>query len=180
LSAAFGGQMLRPTLSLSAGQVLKVLTGAVLILAQMAFASADAGDAAFGAFKGLQGAWAIQSNGKSLTIEMIYDVGSKESIITEHFGKELSVFYRDGNNLLMTHFCNAGNQPRLRLKANSPVGRYEFEMFDITNLPSPSTAHVQRIIYTFADDKHLELEIVWKNAGTESSEKYTLTRIVSK
>jgi len=159
---------------------LKVLTVFVMLLAQMASASADTGDAAFDAFKHLQGAWAIQSNGKLLTIEMTYDVASKESIIAEHFGKELSVFYRDGNNLLMTHFCNAGNQPRLRLKANNPLGRYEFEMFDITNLPSPSTAHVERIIYTIADDKHLELEIVWKNAETEGSEKYTLTRIVNK
>ena len=172
--------MLRPTLSHPARQVLKVLIAVVLLLAQMAFASADAGDAAFDAFKSLQGAWAIQSNGKSLTIEMTYDVGSKESIITEHFGKELSVFYRDRKDFLMTHFCNAGNQPRLRLKANNPLGRYEFEMFDITNLPSPSTAHVQRIIYTIADDKHLELEIVWKNAEAESSEKYTLTRILNK
>jgi len=161
-------------------QVLKVLTAVVLILAQTGFASTSAADAAFDAFKGLQGAWAIQSNGKPLTIEMTYDVGSKESIITEHFGKELSVFYRDGKDFLMTHFCNAGNQPRLRLKASSPLGRYEFEMFDITNLPNPSTAHVQRIIYTIADDKHLELEIVWKNAETESSEKYTLTRILNK
>jgi len=172
--------MLRLTLSLPARQVLKVLTAIMLLLSQMTLASADAGAAAFDTFKALQGVWAIQSNGKPLTIEMTYDVGSKESIITEHFGKELSVFYRDGKDLLMTHFCNAGNQPRLRLRANSPLGRYEFEMFDITNLPNPSTAHVQRIIYTIADDQHLELETVWKNAETESSEKYTLTRIVNK
>jgi hypothetical protein len=171
--------MLKPTLSLPAGQVLKVLTALVLLLAQMGFASADAG-AAFDAFKGLQGAWAIQSNGKPFAIEMVYDAGSKESIITEHFGKELSVFYRDGKDLLMTHFCNVGNQPRLRLKANGPPGRYEFEMFDITNLPNPPAAHVQRIIYTIADDNHLDLEIVWKNPETESSERYTLTRILKK
>ena len=34
----------------------------------------------------------------------------------EQFGKELSVFYRDGRSLLMTHFCNAGSQARLRLR----------------------------------------------------------------
>jgi hypothetical protein len=172
------GQMLRPTLTLPAEQALKVLS-VVLLVVQMGFASTDAGTA-FDAFKGLQGSWAIQSNGKLLTIEMIYDVGSKGSIVTEHFGKELSVFYRDGKDLLMTHFCNAGNQPRLRLKETGLAGGYEFETFDITNLPSPSTAHVQRIVYTIIDDKHFELEIVWKNAGSESSEKYTLTKILSK
>lgn len=35
------------------------------------------------------------------------------------YSKELSVIYRDGENLLLTHFCNAGNQPRLRLSHRS-------------------------------------------------------------
>jgi len=150
-----------------------------LLVAHSAFAATDAA-AAFNAFRGLQGTWAIESNGKSMTIEMTYEVGSKASIVTEQFGKELSVFYRDGKDLLMTHFCNAGNQPRLKLKENGAAGSYEFEMFDITNLPDPAAAHVQRIVYKITDDKHLELEIVWKNAKSESSEKYTLTKIATK
>lgn len=170
--------MLGSTSTRTASCAPKVLAVAVLLMGQMAFAASDAG-AAFEAFRSLQGSWAIQSNGKRLPIDMTYDVGSKNSIITEHFGKELGVFYRDGSDLLMTHFCNAGNQPRLRLKENSHAGRYEFEMIDITNLVSPSAPHVQRIVYTFADDKHFDLEIIWKNAESESSEKYTLTKILN-
>lgn len=131
----------------------------------------------FKTFQGLQGKWAIQSNGKTLSIEMSYDIGSKGSIVTEQFGKELSVIYRDGQSLLMTHFCNGGTQPRLRLKENTPPGRLEFEMFDITNLKSPEAAHVQRIIYTIVTDRKIDLEIVWKEGKAEESEKYTLTKL---
>jgi hypothetical protein len=109
--------------------------------------------------------------------EMTYEIGSKGSIVTEQFGKELSVFYRDGQSLLMTHFCNAGNQPRLRLRENTRPGVFEFQMFDITNLQSADADHVERVVYRIIDDKTMDLEIVWKNGKSEESEKYTLTRI---
>ncbi len=132
---------------------------------------------AFERIKSLEGKWAIQSNGKALTTQMSYEVGSKGSIVTEQFGKELSVFYSDGQSLLMTHFCNGGNQPRLRLKENSQPGLLEFEMFDITNLKDPTAAHVQRIIYRIVDERTMDLEIVWRQDKSEDSEKYRLTKI---
>ena len=134
-------------------------------------------DTAFETFKRLEGRWAIQSDHKTLSIEMTYEVGSKGSIVTERFGKELSVFYRDGQSLLMTHFCNAGNQPRLRLKDGGQPGVFEFEMFDITNLRDANADHVQRVIYRIIDDKRMDLEIVWKKGKSEESEKYSLTRL---
>jgi hypothetical protein len=102
---------------------------------------------AFEAFKGFPGTWEIRSNGKTLPIAMSYEVDSKGSIVTEQFGKELSVIYQDGQNLLMTHFCNGGNRPRLQLTPAGSPGVFEFEMFDITNLKSADAAHVERMIY---------------------------------
>jgi len=132
---------------------------------------------AFDTFKVFQGKWAIQSAGKVLPIQMTYVVGSNASIVTEQFGRELSVFYRDGSDLVMTHFCNVGNQPRLRLKEASPPGVLEFEMFDITNVKDADAPHVQRIIYRVTSEKKMDLEIIWKKGHAEESEKYTLTRI---
>ena len=109
---------------------------------------------------------------------MTYDLASNGSIVTEEFGKELSVFYSDKGNLLMTHFCNRGNQPRLKLKAGGTAGRYEFDMFDITNLKDPSDDHVRAIIYGIPDPQHIRLEIIWKKGDGEESEKYVLTRLL--
>jgi hypothetical protein len=70
----------------------------------------------FEVFKSLQGQWSIRAGDKTLPFHVTYDLGSNGSMVTEQFGKELSVFYSDKGNLLMTHFCNRGNQPRLKLK----------------------------------------------------------------
>ena len=130
----------------------------------------------FDVFQSLKGAWTIRAGNNTLPFDMTYAVGSNGTIVTEQFGKELSVFYRDADSFVMTHFCNRGNQPRLRLKSGGPPGRYEFDMFDISNLNDPSDAHVQKIIYEIFDPKHMNLEIIWKKGAGEESEKYVLTK----
>jgi hypothetical protein len=151
--------------------------GFLLLLMLATSAAPGSSETAFEAFKGFEGRWAIRSGQKTLPIEMTYEIGSKGSIVTEQFGKELSVFYRDGQSLLMTHFCNAGNQPRLRLRENPRPGVFEFQMFDSTNLQSADADHVERVVYRLIDDKTIDLEIVWKNGKSEESEGYTLIRL---
>jgi hypothetical protein len=151
--------------------------GFLLFVMLAASAAAGSSETAFETFKGFEGKWAIRSGQKTLPIEMAYETGSKGSIVTEQFGKELSVFYRDGQSLLMTHFCNAGNQPRLRLRENTPPGVFEFQMFDITNLQSADADHVERVVYRIIDNRTIDLEIVWKNGKSVESEKYTLARL---
>jgi len=132
---------------------------------------------AFDVFKGFKGAWTITSEGKKLPFKMTYDLASRDSVVTEFFGKELSVFYLDGENLLMTHYCNAGNHPRLKLRQGSAAGRYEFEMMDITNLKDVNkAAHVQRITYQVVAPGQLHLEILWMHGKDAKSENYTLTK----
>ncbi len=130
----------------------------------------------FNLLKALQGSWKIEAGGKPLEIEMSYDVGSNQSIVTERFGKELSVFYRNGQSVEMVHFCNAGSQPRLRLKNSSEPGVLDFEMFAITSLSTPETPHVQEVVYKIVDANTVKLEIAWW-PNARGSEKYTLKRI---
>jgi hypothetical protein len=65
--------------------------GILLVLMQTPFAASSNSEIAFDTFKGFQGKREIQSNGKTLPIEMTYEVSSKGSIVTEQFGKEFSV-----------------------------------------------------------------------------------------
>ena len=131
-------------------------------------------ESAFNALKALQGTWRIEIDGKPLKFQMSYAVGSNGSIVTEQFGKELSVFYLNGQNLEMIHFCNRGNQPHLRLAEASAPSLLRFEMFDIKNSSTPDAPHVRAIIYKLVDANTVELELVWQ---PNASEKYTLHRI---
>lgn len=155
--------------------ISKFLLALILLVHSISFASGST-DSVFESLKALKGKWSIQSEGKPIPVKMTYDDGSKDSIITEQFGKELSVFYHDGNDLLMTHFCNVGNQPRLKLATNSAPGLIEFETFDVTNLKDKSSPHVQKIIYKIIDAKNFNLEIIWKKGVALDSEKYSLIR----
>jgi hypothetical protein len=152
---------------------MRALLASVLLLPIIA----SAGELTpFEAFQSLKGAWMIRADDKTLPFEMTYAVGSNGTIVIEQFGQELSVFYRDGDSLVMTHFCNRGNQPRLKLKSGGPAGRYEFDMLDIPNLKGASDAHVQKIIYQILDPKHMNLEIIWRKGAGEESEKYVLVK----
>jgi hypothetical protein len=156
--------------------VIRVSVCLCLLLCALS-ARADYAEEVFGIFSGLKGTWRIESGGKTLPFQMTYDVASHGTIVTEQFGKELSVFYRDGDRLLLTHFCNRGNQLRLRMEPASQPGLFHFEMLDITHAKNSETEdHVQRILYRMIGGNRIDLEIVWKKGGREESEKYTLTR----
>ena len=146
---------------------------ALVVLGESAFASPRA---AFDKLKSLQGIWTIESNGKKLSIDATYDVASKNSVVTEYFGKELSVFTIDKERLVMSHFCNIGNQPRLSLKETSNPDVLEFDMFEIGNSKSSELPHVYKVIYDFTKKDRINLELVWKNKGVDESEKYLLSR----
>src|SRR5690606_1922102 len=73
---------------------------------------------------------------------------------TEH--EMVSLYHRDGPFLLMTHYCAAGNQPRMRAvwtdpppNLDAPV-RIHFKFQDATNLPDPNAMHMHAT--TFQSD----------------------------
>lgn len=150
---------------------------AVAVVLLLAGLSARAGTPdVFDSFKTLKGKWRIEAEGKILPIEMNYEDGSRGSVVTEQFGKELSVIFKEGDKVLMTHYCNSGNQPRLKLKTAS-AKLIEFETFEVANLKTPDAPHVKKIIYNIVDEKNMRLELVWKRGQGQESEIYTLTRI---
>ena len=62
----------------------------------------------------------------------------------------ISVYHLDGNRLLLTHYCMAGNQPRMQAGAFDPkTNRIDFQFLDATNLPSPDAGHMHRVVVRF-------------------------------
>ena len=128
-------------------------------------------------FKKLEGTWSIQTGGKTLNIQVTYQLASNGSIVTEQFGRELSVFAMDGTALTMTHYCNVGNQPRLRLKPQSARDVYEFDLLEVISPMGAPADHVERVIYQFLSDKRIDLKIIWRHPSGEETEHYLLERL---
>ena len=127
-------------------------------------------------FKKLEGTWSIQTGGKTLNIQVTYQLASKDTIVTEQFGRELSVFAMDGTALTMTHYCNVGNQPRLRLKPQNPHNVYEFDLVEVIRPRDAPADHVERLTYKFLSDKQIDLTIIWWHPSGEEIEHYVLER----
>src|SRR5438270_8360975 len=107
----------------------------------------------FNAIKALAGDWQgsyewIGKNRKGPMNAKYYLTGNGtavvEDLIMEGSPNMTTVYHLDGADLRATHYCAAGNQPRL--KATSAIGNdksVKFEMVDITNLSSPEAGHVR-------------------------------------
>src|SRR5262249_46818166 len=67
----------------------------------------------------------------------------------------LSVYHRDGKDLVMTHYCMLGNQPRLKADPKSPANQIRFEFVGGTNLDPAKDMHMHGGTLTFVDDDHI-------------------------
>ena len=131
-----------------------VLSFFLLSLSTSLFAASDA-QTAFEKLKSLEGAWAGKADdGRS--VQVSNRVISGGSVVMSEILNEnmISMFYLDGDRLLMTHYCSAGNQPRM-LATISPDGKtITFNFLDATNLLSSQPGHMQRLVVTILDGNH--------------------------
>jgi hypothetical protein len=86
-----------------------------------------------------------------------------------------TVFHLDGNDILATHYCAQGNQPRLRLRAAAP-DTMVFQFLDATNLRSASDSHLVRLTFRWRDADHLVREEVYATNGREEPGTLLLER----
>jgi hypothetical protein len=90
-----------------------------------------------------------------------------------------SVYHLDGPDLRVTHYCAAGNQPRLKAGAfNDENKSVVFQFVDITNLASPGAPHVSGLELRFADIDKTTIIFTFTMSGTESFEQIDLTRSI--
>jgi len=138
--------------------------------------------AAFERLKGLVGEWeAVQANGQKATSR--FEVIAAGSALLERetgMGSEMITLYHlDGDRLLLTHYCMAGNQPRMRLNAFDPAtGELAFEFLDATGLPNPAAGHMRRARFWLeaANRYSTQWDFV-ENGKSTFDEKFKFTRV---
>lgn len=92
-----------------------------------------------------------------------------------------SVYHLDGNDLRMTHYCAAQNQPRLRAsRIDSAQGVLDFSFVDATNLTSPDAAHVNGLEMRLLSADHITLTFLFESGGKRSRERIDLKRVREK
>jgi hypothetical protein len=149
----------------------------VLFSTAIATAETDA-HKTFDLLKGMEGKWAGKNTqGEPLQVTFRSTAGGSALVSEIHAsGKDdmITMFHMDGDRLLMTHYCSAGNQPRM--KAVTSNGKsVSFEFVDGTNI-GPEDGHMQRVTFAKSDANHHTEDWVYVAHGKEVKELFTLER----
>jgi len=155
-----------------------VVTLIVVLTAALVMADTDA-HKSFDLIKGLEGNWSGR-NQQGQTIEVSFRLTAGGSALMSEIhghGPEnmISMFHMDGDRLLMTHYCGAGNQPRMKV-ISADAKSVTFEFFDGTNI-GPGDGHMQRVTFTEPDAEHHVEDWTFLDHGKEMKEVFSLARV---
>ena len=165
-----------------------ILLLANLLWAAAALSGADAGannpmdaQAAFARLKTLAGEWeADTAMGKArLSYELI---AGGTAVVERESGDKipamLTVYHLDGGRLLLTHYCMAGNQPRMQARSFNPAtGELQFRCLDGTNLTA-GAGHMRNATFRMMDHDHLLTEWeFYENGQQKFAETARYTRV---
>lgn len=131
------------------------------------------GEARLEKLKSLVGEWQGKDE-KGNQITLSYKLVSDGKTLMESMGmgehKEsmVTIYHLNGDQLMLTHYCSAGNQPRMRVKEAKDEHTLAFSFIDATNLTSPEDAHMRSVVFTFQDNDHFTQEWTMRSKGKDA------------
>jgi GH24 family phage-related lysozyme (muramidase) len=137
-------------------------------------ASPDESRRAFQPLLALEGEWEGKST-QGWVDRMSFQKIACGSVLLElskfeaHPGETMATAHHlDGDRLVLTHYCVAGNQPRLVLGSTSEDGAVlRFTFLDGTNMTSRDKGHMDQAVIHFLDADHFTSRWTWYQDGAE-------------
>jgi hypothetical protein len=110
-------------------------------------------NAAFAKLKTLAGNWEAETERGKVTSS--YEVISNGTALVEHIkvpgeAEMLTVYHLDGDRLVLTHYCSAGNQPHMQAEAFDPAtNQLIFNFAGGGSLSDPNVGHMHNVAIKF-------------------------------
>jgi hypothetical protein len=99
-----------------------------------------------------------------------------EDLIVDGNANMTTVYHLDGADLRATHYCAAGNQPRLKATSKDGDNKLVFHTVDITNLPTPDAGHVRDLELQLTSPSQITILFTFVGSGKDSAERIELAR----
>ncbi len=151
-----------------------------LAMALAVAAPAGAGAMAFQQLKGLVGEWRGQRpDGREIGVT--YRLSARDSVLVETWNlgpglESLTIYHMDGGELMATHFCPQGNQPRLRMK-RAAASRFDFTFYDATGV-KPGQAIQHDFWIEIGADSTITRSETYVEGDKAESETITYKRVI--
>jgi hypothetical protein len=135
----------------------------------------------FERIKSLAGTWQAPGPDGSMQVASMIAVSSDGSVVREVMfpgapHEMTNMYHLDGDAIVVTHYCAAGNQPRMRCPA-AKGDVFVFTFADVTNLATPDTEFMSDLELIIIDASHVKQ--VWrsrKNGQPTEHATFELTR----
>jgi len=124
----------------------------------------------FEKFKTLAGTWLGSVMG--MTIQATIRVTSRGNAVLHEMTSSampdnpITMIYVDGDRLLLTHYCDSGNRPRMEGKISPDGNSVEFTLLDITG--NTKKGFMNRVAFAIVDANHHNEESTWMLPGNKS------------
>jgi hypothetical protein len=105
----------------------------------------------------------VTSRGNALVHEMSEWGKFDETARTDH---PVTMFYLDADRLLLTHYCDAGNRPRMVAKTSPDGKTVEFDFLDLSG--SNQFGHMYHAVFTSIDANHHTEDWTWMAPGDKT------------
>lgn len=125
---------------------------------------------AFEKMKTLAGSWQGTLMGISTQVT-IRETSSGNAILIEATGpgrpdNPITMSYVEGDRLLLTHYCDVGNRPRMVGKMSPDGKKLEFDLLDVSG--STEKGLMNHIVITIIDASHHTEEVTYTLPGNKS------------
>lgn len=157
---------------------LRIATSLVFLLVATATCAQSDAQKTFNQLKTLNGSWEGKaSNGHPVKVAYRPTAGGS-AMMSEIMGDEdmITMFHMDNDRVLMTHYCGAGNQPRMQASMSPDGKTITFTFVDATNLASPKAGHMDHLVITIPDADHHTEDWTFVQEGKEMKEHFELAR----
>jgi hypothetical protein len=91
----------------------------------------------------------VTSRGNALVHEM-HEVGKPDD--PTRYDHPLTMLYLDGDRLLLTHYCDGGNRPRMVARTSPDGKKVEFDFLDLSG--GNEYGHMYHAVFTIIDANH--------------------------
>ena len=137
--------------------------------------------AAFEKLKGLAGEWTgeVRGVGPATVTWRVISGGSAvvENIFPGAEQEMMTVYYLDAGQLVATHYCGTGNQPRFKLGGKSTAGELFLDFTGGSNLKPATDTHMHSGRIKFVEPDKLETEwSFWQQGKQTGAHVFELSR----